>query len=559
MNEERLQQADALQREGRLPEAIALYELCLQDDPQCAPAMHHLGLALVQLNDLAGAIGYFERALEYEKTDASLYNNLANAYQRQGQTQAAIANYEAALALNPHYAQALSNLASLQSKQGELQQALQYYKQAVHAQPDFTAAHFNLGLLLLKMQAFSAAQTQFNNVITLNPEFTEAHFYLGILALQADELKAAEQSFQQVLRLEPEHPDALVNLGVIALKQEQPQQAIAYFTQALVLDNNHLDARNNLASTFMHHDRFENALIHYEDLLQQQPDNPEYRYNAGVAEMALGHLDKAEAHFLHLGEDFAALNNLAAIELRRGDRAKAEDYLSRAVALNPGDTASRHMLNALQGKTVSDGACEDYARNLFNNYALYYDQHLQQQLQYALPQQIIRLIHAQQRLHFPRTLDLGCGTGLTGVVLRELSGQLIGVDIAAKMLAQAKSKGIYDELIEAEIIQFLQQDKPLYDLIVAADVLPYLGDLQTFFQVIKARMQADGLLVFSIEVTDRADFKLEETARFSHQPDYIQRGCAAAGLEIIQAEKTIGRQQNQQPVDVLIYLVRLAA
>ena len=44
-----------------------------------------------------------------------------------------------------------------------------------------------------------------------------------------------------------------------------------------------------------------------------------------------------------------------------------------------------------------------------------------------------------------QALDLGCGTGLTGIILREIAKHLTGVDIAAKMLAHAKEKEIYDE------------------------------------------------------------------------------------------------------------------
>ena len=43
----------------------------------------------------------------------------------------------------------------------------------------------------------------------------------------------------------------------------------------------------------MHHDRFENALMHYDVLLKNEPDNIEYLYNSGVAQMALGHLNEA--------------------------------------------------------------------------------------------------------------------------------------------------------------------------------------------------------------------------------------------------------------------------
>jgi predicted TPR repeat methyltransferase len=179
---------------------------------------------------------------------------------------------------------------------------------------------------------------------------------------------------------------------------------------------------------------------------------------------------------------------------------------------------------------------------------------VQQQLHYSLPQQIGRLLHQQTRLSYPHTLDLGCGTGLSGTVLRELSSQLIGVDIAPKMLAVAQEKGIYDKLIEAEIIQFLRHDKQTYDLIVAADVLPYLGDLSALLSVLVPRLNQDGLFIFSIEISYQPGFVLQETARFAHHPDYVAQLCQQFDLRIVQSEQIMGRLQEGKPLTVMVYL-----
>ena len=52
-------------------------------------------------------------------------------------------------------------------------------------------------------------------------------------------------------------------------------------------------------------------------------------------------------------------------------------------------------------------------------------------------------------------LDAGCGTGLAGKKLREKASRLVGVDISPKMLIKAEEKGIYDELVEMELVTFL--------------------------------------------------------------------------------------------------------
>jgi predicted TPR repeat methyltransferase len=548
-------QAYQLQSEGQLAQAITLYEQIVTQNPQHQESLHFLGLAYAQVGDLDNAVLYLLQA-EQIKPEAGLLNNLANAYKKRGEFEQAITYYLKAIALKPDYAQAHNNIATVYTRQNNYQKALFHYGKAVNAEPDFSAAHYNLGLLLIQNNQLKAAKTQFNNVVSLNPEHTEAQFYLGVLALEANDLNEAKQAFQHVLSRDPEHTQALTNLGVIALKRKQNQTAVDFFSKAIALDNDDMDARNNLAATFMHHDRFENALMHYDVLLKKEPDTIEYLYNSGVAQMALGHLNEAIIFFERIltldKEHGSSLNNMAAIYLKMEMRETSRSYLERALAINPQDSVSQHMLNALNGATDAN-TTPNYAENLFNNYALYYDQHMQGQLQYSIPQHIAQTIH-QLVTHVNHALDLGCGTGLTGNVLRELSTHLTGVDIAEKMLAHAKEKGIYDVLINEELLLFLKKETQHYDLIVAADVLPYFGDLDPLFNSISMHLNDSGYFICTTEINEISPWKLEGSARFSHQPEYIQSLAQRYQLLSIKQEQLPARLQNQIPLQVMLYV-----
>ncbi len=558
-----LTKAHHLQQTGHLKEAIACYQQLLARSPQHIEALHCLGLAEAQCDCIPEAAITLNRALELQPDNAILHNHLANVYKKSHEFNQAITHYQKALHLAPHYAQAHNNLAGVYALQDHFQEALKHYGLAVHAEPDFVQAHYNLGLLLLKHNELAAAKIQFNNVLSLQPENAAASFYLGGLLLAENALDEAEAAFNDVLAHNSEHVEALVNMGVIELKREHGQLAIDYFTKALGFDNHNEEARNNLAATFIHHDRFENALAHYNVLLQQHPHHIEYLYNAGVAQMALGHLKEAMAHFnliLSLQADhFATLNNLAAIHIRLGERDEAITLLQRALLANPTDSASQFMLHALTGDNKNPEACPSYVSNLFNHYALYYDQHLQSTLHYALPQHIGRLLHRLKLNTINHALDLGCGTGLSGIVLRELTTHLTGVDIASKMLAEADKKGIYDKLIESELISFLQTSEPSYDLAIAADVLPYLGELEPLFAALSQRLHPQGFFIFSLEISDQAPWQLQSSTRFSHHPAYINNLCEEHGFKIIEQEKVVARQQNQQSLEVMLYCAQFMA
>lgn len=489
----------------------------------------------------------------------------AHEHQKGGRFAEAIAVYESLLQKNNSLSPAdHNNLATLYERVGKQNQALEHYANAVHQAPDFWVAHYNLGLFFLKQHKLDAAKTQFNNVLALNPEHTNAQFYQGIISLTHHELDAAEQAFQAVLAQHKEQPDALANLGVIALKRDEGQQAITYFSQALAFDEHHEDARNNLAATFMHYDRFENARTHYAILLKNHPNNLEYHYNAGVAEMALGQLKQATEHFKFILQQtpthHACLTNLASIAQRLGQTQEAIAYLTKARAVNPDDKSSAFMLDAFNNSQEQHAACPEYAQNLFDNYALHYEKHMTETLKYSVPHRIAHVLHQLiPNMQVTRALDLGCGTGLSGVILRELSQHLTGVDLSPKMLAHARDKAIYDELIESEIIEYFHQLDPSnipYNLITAADVLPYLGDLSPLFACVKKYLAPKGLFILTHEISDSANWILQTTARFAHHPRYLIALAEEHGLQLAYQESFVARKHHDDDLPVMLYALQ---
>ena len=100
-------------------------------------------------------------------------------------------------------------------------------------------------------------------------------------------------------------------------------------------------------------------------------------------------------------------------------------------------------------------------------------------------------------------LDLGCGTGLMGVLLRpHCRGRLVGCDLSKRMLkvGAASHPGVYDDLVAAECVSFLSARPPASaDLVVAADVFPYLRCLSDVAAAAQAALCVGGVFCFSTE------------------------------------------------------------
>lgn len=111
------------------------------------------------------------------------------------------------------------------------------------------------------------------------------------------------------------------------------------------------------------------------------------------------------------------------------------------------------------------------------------------------------------------------------------------------MLAQARKKGIYKELIKADIVSWLLQ-KPQADAFVAADVFNYIGRLES---VIDAA--APVKLAFSTEDDHSVDTcRLTPSGRFAHNPEYVEKLLQKAGYHRIERQSSVLRTENGQPV-----------
>ena len=197
----------------------------------------------------------------------------------------------------------------------------------------------------------------------------------------------------------------------------------------------------------------------------------------------------------------------------------------------------------------------EYVKGLFDQYADAFDEHLIGTLEYKTP---ALLVDAMRALVTPTAgpldvLDLGCGTGLCGPLLRPLARTLVGVDLSPKMLAKARERGGYDELVCAELAAYLAGQPQRFDLGVAADVFVYIGDLSEVFAGMRQVLRPAACSAFRSRPAARADFILQPTHRFAHSLGYMRRLAAEHGFAIESVESRMIRKNRD--ADVPGYLV----
>ncbi len=290
------------------------------------------------------------------------------------------------------------------------------------------------------------------------------------------------------------------------------------------------------------------------DLLTSGDLAADRRYAWGMAALAEG--DAAVAadllqQALELAPSWApAWLALGDARDRAGLRAGAVEAWRQCLALEPEDRLGAAPRLAAAGEArSSDAISAAYVKALFDDYAPRFDGHLTEALSYRGPEVVARALDdAAAGRRFGRALDLGCGTGLTGLALRARVDWLGGCDLSPAMLARARKRAVYDLLEERDLLEVLEASTGgSLDLIVAADVLIYVSALGPVFAAAARALAPSGLMAFTTQ-SGEADVAVGEDLRVSHAPASVLRLAVQAGLDPVLVRDEWVRKERGRPV-----------
>jgi predicted TPR repeat methyltransferase len=243
---------------------------------------------------------------------------------------------------------------------------------------------------------------------------------------------------------------------------------------------------------------------------------------------------------------------------RLGDKEGAVAAFEKARAADPRDAHGAAVRLARLGALPPVAMPIGYIQSLFDGYAQKFETSLTGHLGYRGPQLLHdALMRAGSPAQFADALDLGCGTGLAGDLFRPLCGRLTGVDLSGGMLAVARGKKVYDDLVEAEAMTFLRAAPPAsLDLIVAADVFIYFHELMQIGAPVARALKPGGYLVFSVETHDGDGVILRDTLRYAHAEAHARAALAGGGLELVVCERASTRTEKGAPVPGLVVVAK---
>jgi predicted TPR repeat methyltransferase len=511
-------------RAGRVRQAEADYRALIARDANHADAIEWLGVLVYQAGRADEAVGLLERAARLRPDDGAFWHNLGQACAGCGRLTDAIDAFEKSARLVPGRAETLFTLgtARLARRQpGDAELAVVALRQANAAGLDSAELHHQLGMALLSSGLYDEAIASFLDALERRHDYASALYHAALAYRAKGDAPAVRKALNKALELDPNFARAWHALATLDAEAGNFDIAAALFRKAIKANPDYPAAYHGLGKALQAGGRQRDALGAFSQAVRAS-----HVRNARNAPVKLP---------LHV-----ALEQL-------------EKKLTEEHALEV-----HHALAAIADVFPPTKIPADKVAKLFDKYADKFDEHLRGQLEYCVPELIVDAVAAVAPDEPMDVLDLGCGTGLCGPLLRPMSQRLCGVDLSAKMIEKARARDVYDELEVGDLVEVLRKVEPnSFDLLVAADVLIYLGDLAPVFEGAARALRPGGRFAFTLEAGGGDRYHLQKkTLRFTHSEAYVRRVSALYGFEVESLEPTVLRMEGGHPVPGYLIVLR---
>ena len=410
------------------------------------------------------------------------------------------------------------------------------------------------------------AADAYRDVLKADPENADALHFFGMLLFHLGDREKGMAAVRKSLSINNHNAAAHSNLGNMLLTVERPGDAAESYRAALSVDPLHSETYRNFGVLLRRIGKIEEAIETLEQAAEIDGDNLEVWHNLGISYLAVEELEKAADAFEKCAEQGLdpGINAVwhARILCSLGREEAALEHLGRHLKKHPNDPVALHHIASIKGET-SDKVPEAYVKEHFDTFSKTFNDQLRD-LQYRAPELVAEEVAAWRkstgRDRARYAVDLGCGTGLCGPLMRDHCWNLIGVDLSPKMLRKAADVGAYSELHEEELVRFLKAlDDGSVDLAISADTLNYLGDLTPLLTELARTLAPGAALVATFEDAgdDRPEvgYRLQNHGRYCHARSYIDQVVADAGLIVARDRVDTLRRETKKEVTGLILTI----
>jgi serine/threonine protein kinase/tetratricopeptide (TPR) repeat protein len=306
------------------------------------------------LRNVETAIRYYEDAIKKDSGFALAYAGLADAslltYRENKDSfwaQRALAAAQQAQRLNDKLPEVHFSLGSVYNATGKSAEAIAELKHALQLAPNSDEGYRRLGAALLSQGQREACFEAFRKAVEVNPYFWLNHNSLGSAYAQLGENEKALAEFKRVTEIEPENSAGFENIGATLLREGKYSESIPVFQKALSLQADY-SIYSNLGVAYFYLQRYPESVKMFEKAVEMNPNEQVAVGNLADAYRWSGQKDKSNATYdqaiglaykdLQVNpRNASTLGYIASYYSKKGESAKAVDFIRRARAIDPQD------------------------------------------------------------------------------------------------------------------------------------------------------------------------------------------------------------------------------
>ena len=238
-------------------------------------------------------------------------------------------------------------------------------KRALELAPSSDDSYRRLGQVYEVAGRKQEAIAAYQKAVDINPYYWFNHNWLGATYASFGEYEKALNAFPRVTELAPDWAEGYSNLGGAYFQLGRWNEAVAACNKSISLKENS-EAQSNLGVAFYYLGLYSEAARAMEKAVQMQPNRDDLAADLGDAYRQMGQRDKAMAAYdtaIKLAlkayqvnpRDASTLGGLAVYYAKKGDLNRAEDFITRARAIDASDNVLIYndaLIKAISGKSA---------------------------------------------------------------------------------------------------------------------------------------------------------------------------------------------------------------